>query len=192
MQMFTPILINIDIQREYTTPGRPFYLNGIEPSLSNCRLLLDHARKSRWPVIHVRHLQTRGHLFDEAMEFSRFVEGFEPLASEPVFTKAKLSCYSDEGFARMMESAYHDQVYIAGYNSLMCCLSTLVDAYHRGHRLNFVADASLARATRHADEQGAHVHATDILSIYANVVSTGKVLAIRREGELSAAMEAAE
>src|SRR3954454_24591524 len=192
MELFTPILINIDIQREYTTPGRPFYLNGIEPSLANCRRLLAHARRHRWPVIHVRHLQNRGHLFDEEMEFSRFVEGFEPLASEPVFTKAKLSCYSDDGFARMMESAYHDQVYVAGYNSLMCCLSTLVEAFHRGHRLNYVADASLARATKHADEQVAHRHATDILSIYANVVATDQVLAIRRESEWQRPVAAAE
>jgi ureidoacrylate peracid hydrolase len=178
MPMRTPILVNIDIQREYTTPGRPFYLTGIEPSLRNCGLLLLHARDGSWPVIHVRHIQKKGHLFDEAMEFSRFVEGFEPLPSEPVFTKSNLSCYSDEGFSRMMESAYHDQVYIVGYNSLMCCLSTLVDAFHRGHRLNYVADASLARATRSADEQEAHRHATEILSIYANIVATDEVLAV--------------
>lgn len=181
--MRTPILINIDIQREYTTPGRPFYLNGIEPSLRNCRLLLRHARENHWPVMHVRHIQTKGHLFDEAMEFSRFVEGFEPLPSEPVFTKNNLSCYSDEGFRRMMEGAYHDQVYIAGYNSLMCCLSTLVDGFHRGHRLNYVADASLARATKSADEQESHRRATEILSIYANIVATDHVLAVGGEAE---------
>ena len=175
--MRTPILINIDIQREYTTQGRPFYLNGIEPSLRNCRRLLRHARASSWPVIHVRHIQKKGHLFDEAMEFSRFVEGFEPLPNEPVFTKSNLSCYSDPAFGRMMESACHDRVYVAGYNSLMCCLSTLVDAFHRGHRLNYVADASLARATKSADEAEAHRHATEILSIYADIVSTDQVTA---------------
>jgi ureidoacrylate peracid hydrolase len=176
--MRTPILINIDIQREYTTPGRPFHLAGIEASLRNCRRLLRHARTNRWPVMHVRHVQTTGHLFGEGMEFSRFVEGFEPLPNEPVFTKSNLSCYSDEGFRRMMDGAHQDQVFVAGYNSLMCCLSTLVDAFHRGHRLHYVADASLARATRCADEAEAHRHATEILSIYADIVTTDEVLAV--------------
>jgi nicotinamidase-related amidase len=180
MQMNTPILINIDIQREYTTPGRPFYLSGIGPSLENCRRLLRHARGSSWPVVHVRHIQRRGHLFDEAMEFSRFVEGFEPLSSEPVFTKSNLSCYSDDAFSRMMDSACDDQVYVAGYNSLMCCLSTLVDAFHRGHRVNFVADASLARATQQGDEQEVHRHVIEILAIYATIVTTDQVLAAPR------------
>jgi nicotinamidase-related amidase len=91
----------------------------------------------------------------------------------------------------MMESAYHDQVYIAGYNSLMCCLSTLVDAFHRGHRLNFVADASLARKTKSADEHEAHRHATDILSIYANIVTTEQVLATEAEPRFQPSLAAA-
>jgi hypothetical protein len=47
--------------------------------------------------------------------------------------------------------------------------------------MTFVADASLARATEHADEGEAHVHATDIISIYANVVNTADVLSESRK-----------
>lgn len=42
------ILVLIDIQKEYVTPGRPFYLSGIEPSLENSRQLLEFARKNDW------------------------------------------------------------------------------------------------------------------------------------------------
>ena len=52
-----PLLIAIDIQREYTPVGRPYYINGVEPSVENCRRILSHARDQRWPVAHVRHVQ---------------------------------------------------------------------------------------------------------------------------------------
>jgi nicotinamidase-related amidase len=171
----TPLLLLIDVQREYTTAGRPFHLQGIGPSLENCRRLLGHAREKSWPIAHVRHVQ-QGQLFNEALPYSLFVEGFEPRAEEMVFTKGNLSCYTNDGFRRLMEAVDGEPVFLAGYNSLMCCLSTLIQAFHEGQRLNFVADASLARATAHADEQTAHLHATDIISIYANLVKTSDVL----------------
>ena len=171
----TPLLVMIDVQREYVTSGRPFFLNHIGPSLENCRRLLAHARSYSWPVAHVRHVQN-GHLFNGALPYSRFVDGFEPKPDEMVFTKGNLSCYSSDEFSRLMRSAQGERIYVAGYNSLMCCLSTIVEGFHRGHRMTFVSDASLARATKHADEVEAHLHATDIISIYADVVRTGDVV----------------
>ena len=176
----SPMLVMIDVQREYATPGRPFYLKEMAPSLENCRRLLAHARASSWPVAHVRHVQD-GQLFNGALPSSRFIQGFEPKPDEMVFTKGNLSCYSNDEFSRLMRAACGDRVYIAGYNSLMCCLSTVVEGFHRGHRLTFVSDASLARATKHADELEAHLHATDIISIYAEVVNTLDVLSESRK-----------
>ncbi len=69
------------------------------------------------------------------------------------------------------------RIYIVGYNSLMCCLATIIEGYHRGHDLTFVKDASLARATPDADERTAHLHVTNIVSFYANVTTTAEVLA---------------
>jgi len=169
-----PILVLIDVQREYVSPGRPFHIAGIGPSLENCRRLLAHARANSWPIAHVRHFGA-SHLFNEALEYSRFVEGFEPLPNEMLFTKTKLSCYSSEPFRLFMDSAREEDVYIVGYNTQMCCLSTVVDGYHRGHRFNYVADASCARATPHASEQEAHRHACDIIAIYANLRSTSDI-----------------
>ena len=60
----------------------------------------------------------------------------------------------------------------------MCCLSTIIDGYNRGHELTFVQDASLARSTPNADEITAHLHATDIIKLYSKVVRSADVLAI--------------
>ncbi|MDA0261845.1 MAG: isochorismatase family protein, partial [Proteobacteria bacterium] len=121
-----PLLIAIDIQREYTTEGRPYFINGVEPSVKNCQRVLEHARAQRWPVAHIRHLQS-GHVFNETMAYSRFVEGFEPLPHEFVFTKNNFSCYTNTAFAELLESARRGKIYVIGYNSLMCCLSTIIE-----------------------------------------------------------------
>ena len=175
----TKLVIAIDIQREYVTPGRPFYLNGIEGPLANCRRVIDHARAMSWPFAHVRHIQ-QGHVFNEDLPYSRFIEGFEPLGHEAVFTKSNLSCYSDPHFQHFMGSIRDEEVFLIGFNSTMCCLSTIIDGYHRGNKFIFVHDASLARATKHANEQDAHVHATDTISIYARTMTTDEVVALGR------------
>jgi ureidoacrylate peracid hydrolase len=175
MMLETPLLIAIDIQREYITPGRPYCLNGVDESLENCRDILAHARARRWQIAHVRHVQP-GPLFNENHAATQFVKGFEPLPHEYLFTKNNFSAYSNTGFARFMEHSRPEQVYIIGYNSLMCCLSTIIEGYHRGHELTFVKDASLARATPAANEAEAHVHATHIISFYANVMAADEVM----------------
>lgn len=171
-----PILVLIDIQREYTAKGRPFHLEGIEPSLENCRKILAHARAQSWPIAHVRHLGA-SHIFNEATDWSLFVEGFEPQAGEMLFTKRKLSCFSDDAFAKMMETARENPVYVVGYNAQMCCLSTVIDAFHRGMKLKFVRDASWARATQRGSEGEVYPWIADTIGIYAELVETAAVLA---------------
>lgn len=46
-----PVLVVVDIQLEYITPGRPFYLETAGSSIKNARRVLDHARKNRWEII---------------------------------------------------------------------------------------------------------------------------------------------
>ncbi len=171
----TPILLAIDIQQEYISKGRPYYLDGIEPALDNCHRVLDHARQNRWPVIHMRHLQD-SHLFNEELPFSRFIEGFEPLAHEMVFTKHLFSCFSNAEFEALMDTTRHHPVYVMGFDAQMCCLSTVVDAMHRGLRLNFIGDASLGRATSLGDERQSYEWTKEILAVYADIVDTETVI----------------
>lgn len=175
------MIVAVEIQREYTTAGRPYYLQQVEQPLGNCRRLFAHARANRWPVIHVRQIG-HGHLFSEHLEFARFVEGFEPLPHESLFTKRISSCYSCDAFNGMMEWARCETVYLIGFTSTLSCLATVVEGYHRGHEFSFVADASLARATAYADEATAHLHATDIIASFAHVVTTERILAQNWQG----------
>jgi ureidoacrylate peracid hydrolase len=171
-----PVLVVIDIQKEYTTPGRSFYLESAAPSLKNAGRVLDHARRSGWEIVHIRHLQD-GEIFNPKSEHSGFVPGFEPAPGEEEITKGNFSCYSAPRFAELMKERLDRPVYIIGYGSTMCCLSTIIEGYHRGQKFTFVRDASCARRTANFDEQSTHAYATDILSTYAKVVETAHALA---------------
>jgi nicotinamidase-related amidase len=118
-----PTLVLVDIQREYTTSGRPFYLRGIAPSLANCRLILEHARRACWPMIHVQHVQD-GPAF--CRDYARFEDGFEPLTGERVFLKSQISPYTSDKFKAAMISSKRSAVLVIGYGSTMCCLSTMI------------------------------------------------------------------
>lgn len=174
--MSQKVLVVVDIQREYVTPGRPFHIASIGPSLENARRVLETARRSGWPIYHVRHLQD-GAIFNRDNEHSRFVQGFEPLADEREIHKGNFSCYSAPEFAEAMarHAARGDELVLVGYGSTMCCLSTIIEGYHRGQKMTFVQDASCAKASTRFGEEGLHAHATDIIATYARVVRTDQL-----------------
>ena len=174
--MPTPSLVVIDVQREYVTPGRPYCIRGIDPSLANARVVLAFARNNHWEIIHVRHLQD-GDLFGKTSPYSDYAEGFEPQRGEMEITKNNYSCYSSDDFARLMHERKERPVYVIGYGSTKCCLATIVEGHHRGQKMLFVADASNAKRSERFDEDALHKHATDILSSFSTVVSTQEVVA---------------
>ena len=167
-------LVVVDIQKEYTTPGRPFYLEQAGPSLKKAKEVLEAARRQGWPIVHVKHLQD-GDRFNPKSPLSDYVEEFRPLPGEREVVKGNFSSYSSPEFARIVASAPEREYVVIGYGSTMCCLSTIVDGYHRGQRFVFVRDASSAKKTVSMDELSAHRAAVDILSIYSKVVTAAEL-----------------
>lgn len=178
-----PTLIVIDIQKEYTTPGRLFYLHGIEPSLKKAKELLEFCRSQKnWAIAHVQHFRKEsgaGGIFNrETPEFSDFVEGFEPKVDEYYFEKSIYSCYSNPKFAQFMEERKHEPIYLIGYGTTKCVLSTAIEGFHRGHRsLVVVADATLAKAEPGFTESDLHkTMLTVIQSSYAKIENTDDII----------------
>jgi nicotinamidase-related amidase len=172
--MSNKVLVVIDIQKEYITEGRPFFIKSIRPSLENAKKVLNYAREKKWRIIHARHLQ-EGNIFSKENEYSDYIPGFEPKDNELEALKNNFSCYSSLEFVKIMEQYKSDEIVIIGYGSTMCCLATIIDGYHRGYNMVFVSDASLAKSTLHFDEQSTHAYATDIISTFAKVISTKKL-----------------
>jgi ureidoacrylate peracid hydrolase len=174
------VLVLIDIQREYITPGRLFCLQGVESSLQQAKKLLAHARQHEWKIIHVRHVKVGAPIFSPDSEYTDFIEGFTPLEGEVVVSKSLYSCYSSSKFCQLMQGFKHDEVFIVGYNSIMCCLSTVISGYHLGHKLHVVKDAMLAKSTKHFTEQENHQFALSTIEAagYANCVSAEEVMSV--------------
>lgn len=161
------VLVLIDIQKEYITKGRPYYLNGIEDSLDKAKACLKYARRNNYKIIHVKHIQN-GEIFSKDNHFSDFIDGFEPLNNECVITKSNFSSYSNKEFTNTVGNS---DLYIVGHGSTMCCLSTTIDAYHRGNKVFFISDASYAKKTPIADEKAMHLYATEIIKSFATVIT---------------------
>lgn len=170
------LLVVLDIQREYVEHGRPLRLEEIERSLYRCGRVLQYAREKHWDIAHVMWRQ-KGQLFNEEQLFSELINGFHPRGSERVFVKSAASAYSNGEFAAMMDMRGGDETFLIGFQGPCGCLATLVDGFSRGHRLSFVADASLSQRTPDADETAAHRHLVDIARRYASVTTTDELTA---------------
>lgn len=169
------VLVLIDVQKEYITEGRPFCLETIAPSLENLRALQAHARKQGWKVVHMYH-QQNSECFTYGSEFSQYIEGFEPLEGEKNFMKTDFSCFSSPEFTAMIDRNRNQEIIVAGYGATMCCLSTMIDAHHRGYDVLFVKDATCAKRTTHFGEQQLKDFVVDIAPAYATLVTTAEVL----------------
>lgn len=170
-----PILVLVDVQKEYVTEGRPFCLETIAPSLNNIRRLLAHARQKGWRVVHMRH-QQNDDFFTYGSEYAQFIDGFAPIDKEYSFTKNDFSCFSSVDFQAMVERNRHREIIIVGYSTAMCCLSTLIDAHHRGHEFTFVTDATCAKRTARYSEQDMREHIMDIAGAFAHLITTVELM----------------
>lgn len=163
-------LVVIDVQKEYTTPGRRFHIKDIAASLENAQSMLAVARENGWPVIHVKH-QQEGEVFNPASELSAFVDGFAPLDGEAVAVKHNISSFSSPAFAQFVAAHAKHEFVVVGYGTTMCCLSTIIDGYNRGYKFSIVGDACAARASDAFSEQSMHEHALKILAPFSKVTS---------------------
>ncbi len=170
-----PVLVLVDVQKEYVAKGRAFFLETIGKSLDNIKRLLAHARKEGWKIVHMRH-QQNAEYFTYGSPFSDYIDGYEPHEGEESYTKPNFSCFSNREFQALMDKYRHEDIILAGYGATMCCLSTMVDAHHRGIELAFVGDASCARRTPRFGEQDMLEHILDIMGAFGTVVTTSQVL----------------
>lgn len=170
-----PVLIIVDAQKEYVSQGRPFYLETIGPSLNNLSLLLEHARKHGWKIAHMRH-QQNSECFTYGSSYSEYIDGFGPIDGEESMTKSNFSCFSSREFQAFVDKYRHEEIFIAGYGTSMCCLSTMIDAHHRDYDFTFVEDATCARRTPRFGEQDMKEHIVDIIGAFGNLTTTDEIL----------------
>lgn len=165
-----PTLVLIDLQQEYLASPRVLAIPETVEALENCRLALSHARTMGFPVAFVRWIG-RSAFFNPATPFARWIEGFEPVRTDMVFERDRPSCYASASFAEVMENGRGNFV-IAGFAGEAACLSTAIEAFHRGHNFTFLTDASASHALDDISARDVHRTVSKIVSSYGDAATT--------------------
>ena len=165
-----PIVVLVDMQQEYLAKPRLLAISEIDRALDNCRRVLDHAREIGLPVAFMRQLNESA-FFNRATPFVRWIEGFEPYRNEMVFERSSPSCYSCEPFAALMNQS-RGGIVLAGFAGESACLSTLIDAFHRNHRVTYLCDASASHALEDVPAGEIHRAVSKISGLYGEVYET--------------------
>ena len=166
-----PTVVLVDLQQEYVAAPRRMAVPDASAALTQCSRLLAHARAMGFPVAFMKRV-THAPFFNAATRFSQWIEGFSPLATEMVFERELPSCYSNDDFACVMNEGAGVNIVLAGFAGESACLSTVIDAYHRGHRLTFLSDASASHAIETVTASNVHSLLSKVLGLYATVATT--------------------
>jgi nicotinamidase-related amidase len=165
-----PTLVLLDLQQEYVASPRLFSIAGAEQALENCRLALTHSRRMGFPVAFLRMIG-RSPFFNPVLSYSNWIPGFEPLTSEMVFERSKPSCYANREFAHAMTEGGGHFV-LAGFSGEAGCLATAVEAFHRGHRVTYLADASASLGLNQISAPRVHETVAQLIGLYGEVTTT--------------------
>jgi nicotinamidase-related amidase len=165
-----PVVVLVDMKQEYPAKPQLLAISEIDRALDNCRKVLDHSRRSGLPVAFIRMLNESA-FFNRATRFVRWIEGFEPYRNEMVFERASPSCYSCEPFTALVNQS-PGGIVLAGFAGESAFLSTLIDAFHRNHKVTYLSDASASHALDELPADDAHRALSKISGIYGDVYET--------------------
>jgi nicotinamidase-related amidase len=165
-----PTLVLIDLHHDLFDL---FEVNGVSAptrALDNCLALLSHARALGFPVAFTRRIaacETLG----APPTYPRWISGFEPQRSDMVFDHCKPSCYASAEFGEMAEHLAGNFVF-AGRLGELSCLSTAVDAHHRGERPTAIVDAMVSRCSKNLSAATTEHALAHMLSLYVETDTT--------------------
>jgi nicotinamidase-related amidase len=165
-QRATSTLVLVDMHRDASARVDHDNLEAIK----NCRAALRHARMRGFPVAFSRQLEEPKTLW-ATPDYPSWIKGFEPTRLDMIFDRQLPSCYANSEFANMVDRIGGVYV-IAGLFGEGACLSTAIDAFHREHRITFLADASASRACSDVSADAMHRAVSGIMSRYAHVGGT--------------------
>jgi nicotinamidase-related amidase len=166
-----PCLVLVDMQQEDVSGSRLMALPDAAAALDNCRAALEHARSKGYPVAFIRQVSRPSAYFNSATSFSGWISGFQPTRADMVFERESPSCYSSALFAQFMEGC-GGRFALAGFAGETACLSTAIDAFHRGHGFSYLADASASHGLDDLSAADVHKAVTSIVGVYGDIVTT--------------------
>lgn len=181
-----PALLVIDFTRAYTTPGSPFFADGVVRAVRETVPLLAAARAAGVPVLHTKVLYHAsgldgGWFVRKVPALRRMVAGeplaeidpaVAPLPEEVVVAKQYPSPFFGTPLGPMLTALGVDTLVLAGCSTSGCVRAAAVDGVQHGHR---VIVARECVGDRHAAPHDASLF--DIHAKYGDVVARDEVLA---------------
>lgn len=181
-----PALVVIDFTLAYTTPGSPFYAEGVVRAVNATMPLLVAVRAARAPVIHTRveyHPSGAdgGWFVRKVPALRRLVAGeplaqidprVAPLAEEVVLVKQYPSPFFGTPLAPMLVALGIDTLILAGCSTSGCVRAGALDGVQHGYRVIVPRECV---GDRHDAPHDANLF--DINAKYGDVVARDEVIA---------------
>lgn len=139
MILNVPVLLCMDLQQEFTAPGRPFADPDGDEIGAICADLIDQARKAGWMVVHAQLHQGGPVITGHGL--TKPIAGCEPRIGEVLLRRAGVSAFAHPDMDGVLESTMGEAVYMIGFSAPMSLTSTLYDAEDRGVPLCMVEGA---------------------------------------------------
>ncbi|AWU94430.1 cysteine hydrolase family protein [Azospirillum ramasamyi] len=138
------VLVLIDLQREYTDGA--LRLSGVDAAVEKAAALLDLARASKVPVIHIVHHTAAGApVFDPTGPMAEIVPAVAPRDGEPVIVKRLANAFAGTDLQRVAGDTGRAEMIVAGFMTHNCVSSTVRSAVDHGWRVTVVASATATR-----------------------------------------------
>lgn len=151
------ILVVVDVQEKF----RPVVFE-FDRVVNNCGKLLDGFRIMDLPVI-VTEQYPKG-------LGSTVAEIREKMGKTPVVEKTAFSCLGEEGFKDILEKTGRRQVVLAGIESHVCVINTVLDLHDEDYQVHLAVDAISSRSRRdyklgvkRAIQEGARIASTEMI-----------------------------
>jgi len=151
-------LLLIDVQKIYTTPGSPLFVEEHEVAIANMNRLVRAAQRAGDLLVYVRHLHRQdgsdaGRMFDYLGTPGEigFVDGSEEVQLDPRLTlapgalqlnKSRYSAFVGTGLHETLQRERVGRIVVTGFMTDYCCETTARHGHDLDYYVDFVIDAT--------------------------------------------------
>jgi nicotinamidase-related amidase len=135
-----PVLVCVDMQQEYLSPGRRHAMADTTEVLATCTTLLAQWRSRLWPILHLKRV-ARSAWFNPASTLTDWLPAFRPRPGEMTFEHPLPSAYSSARFNEYISHVGVTTCMLLGFSLEETVLATVVERFHRGRALHVIEQA---------------------------------------------------
>ncbi|HTK36558.1 MAG TPA: isochorismatase family protein [Caulobacteraceae bacterium] len=168
-----PMLVCLDLQRQHTTGAADIDRGAAGRCVETCKRVLRHARAAGWQIAHVQRHDGR---MAALPELFRPIEGLEPRPREPVFYRDRPSAFASTAFRDYVGRLGDPRLIVIGFSLHASVLFTAVSGFEAGTPITVVEGALAAPSMSRFSGEVLETVLLDVLSTFAEVVSTDELL----------------